>query len=118
MGPTAGVVAASAGATTPADVFGALGIGGPPIEAAMALHRWLQGEEAGLDEPRPRSSSIYFQPEGGIMSGHGVLEDTLSLFMVQVRRGKEGEGGGFSVTILLTLLSDSVGLPRRSSSSQ
>ena len=32
------------------------------------------------------SSSVYHQPEGGILSGHGVLDDTLSLFMVQVRR--------------------------------
>jgi hypothetical protein len=31
------------------------------------------------------SSSVYHQPEGGILSGHGVLDDTLSLFMVQVR---------------------------------
>lgn len=35
------------------------------------------------------SSSVYHQPEGGILSGHGVLDDTLSLFMVQVR----GRGG-------------------------
>jgi hypothetical protein len=32
-----------------------------------------------------QSSSVYHQPEGGILSGHGVLDDTLSLFMVQVR---------------------------------
>ena len=46
-----------------------------------AVNRWLQVEE----EAPTHSSSVYHQPEGGIMSGHGVLEDTLSLFMVQVR---------------------------------
>jgi hypothetical protein len=45
------------------------------------------------DESTTASSSTYYQPEGGIMSGHGVLEDTLSLFMVQVGRegGRKGE---------------------------
>lgn len=32
----------------------------------------------------PHSSSFYYQPEGGLLSGNGVLEDTLSRFMVQV----------------------------------
>lgn len=60
---------------------------GPPF--VQAVNRWLQVEA----EKPVGSSSVYHQPEGGIMSGHGVLEDTLSLFMVQVGRKKREKGG-------------------------
>ncbi len=50
--------------------------GGGPSTSARAVHRLLA--------ETTQSSSIYHQPEGGILSGHGVLDDTLSLFMVQV----------------------------------
>lgn len=63
------------------------GAAGPPF--VHAVNRWLQ---VAAEKP-VGSSSVYHQPEGGIMSGHGVLEDTLSLFMVQVGR-REGEKGG------------------------
>lgn len=62
---------------------------GPPF--VQVVNRWLQ---VAAEKP-VGSSSVYHQPEGGIMSGHGVLEDTLSLFMVQVGRegGNEGREG-------------------------
>ena len=63
------------------------GHAGPPF--VQAVNRWLQL----ADENVTASTSTYYQPEGGIMSGHGVLEDTLSLFMVQVGREGGGEGG-------------------------
>jgi len=59
-------------------------------DLVQSVHRLLQTAEASATS----SSSIYHQPEGGIMSGNGVLEDTLSLFMVQVGRGDRGRGGG------------------------
>lgn len=47
------------------------------LGSAVQVHRLLADTT--------QSSSVYHQPEGGILSGHGVLDDTLSLFMVQVR---------------------------------
>eukprot|EP00624_Nannochloropsis_granulata_P006716 evm.model.NODE_50911_length_11972_cov_44.183846.1 len=87
----AAAAAATAAATT-ATADAGHHAGAPFVQA---IHRLLQTAEASATS----SSSIYHQPEGGIMSGHGVLEDTLSLFMVQVGRaiedGREGgrEGG-------------------------